>query len=149
MQTKLNRTKKALVGAGVVLSSMGIGAAGFALSSGGSASASSTPSTSTTQSRTQNPFVRLLRTHAVDATVIIKTKSGFETLSFARGTVTSYANGQITVTPPSGPPVQGTITSNTKFHNTTAQTLATGDKVAIGVRGGNVAVVTGPKPAGS
>lgn len=150
MHTKLSRTKKVVVGTGVVLSSMGIGAAGFALSSGGSAGAASTPSASTTQNRTRAPmFVRFLRSHAVDATVTLKTKSGFETLSLARGTVTAYANGQITVTPPAGSAVQGTVTSTTKFHNTSAQTLATGDRVAIGVRDGNVVVVAGPKPAAS
>ncbi len=145
MHTRLSKTKKAVVGASVVLGSMGIGGASFALVNGGGAgAATSSPQTSTTHNPPKGRMIgRFLLRHTVDATLILHTKNGYQTLSAARGTVT--VNGsQITVTPPEGSPLTATITSTTKFHNTSQQQLTTGDKVAVVALGGNALVVAGP-----
>ena len=132
-----SKSKKTAIGASVVLGSFGIGGAGFALLSGGTASATAAPSTATASPNTKGQAVRkFLRRHTVDATVTVKTKNGYETLSLARGTVgaisiSTGSTGSITVNSPDGTSLTARINAQTKFHNTTEQQLATGDKVGV------------------
>jgi hypothetical protein len=133
-----SKSKKTAIGASVVLGSFGIGGAGFALLSGGTASATAAPSTATASPNTKGQAVRkFLRRHTVDATVTVKTKNGYETLNLARGTVGAISissitsTGSITVNSPDGTSLTAKINAQTKFHNTTEQQLATGDKVGV------------------
>jgi hypothetical protein len=128
------RAKKTAVGASVVLGSFGIGGAGIALLDGGTASAAttpSTPSTAPTAGAKGHDLRKFVRRHTVDATITVKTKNGYETFDLARGTVGSISTGSITVDSPNGTTLTATITAQTKFHNTTATELATGDKVGV------------------
>jgi len=127
-----SKAKKTAIGASVVLGSFGIGGAGFALLSGGTASAATAPSPATASPNTKAQAVRkFLRRHTVDATVTVKTKNGYETLNLARGTVGAISSDSITVDSPDGTSLTAKINAQTKFHNTTEQQLATGDKVGV------------------
>jgi hypothetical protein len=142
-----SKAKKVAIGASLVLGSLGIGGAGFALVGAGTASAAATPSTGTAKpDATKGQDLRkFLRRHTVDATVTVKTKDGYETLSLARGTVGAISTTSITVDPVSGPPLTGSITDQTKFHNTTEAELAPGDKVGLLVDDGVARLVNAPK----
>jgi hypothetical protein len=150
MATKLSRTKKTLIGASVALGSFGIGGATFALVNGGSAQAAGTASGTPTsgQGATQAQQVRrfLLR-HTVHATLTEKTKSGFQTVNLIRGTVTAYGSGSITVQAADNSSVTATITDQTKFHNTTEESLGTGQKVGLIAVGNDARAILAPKSA--
>ncbi len=147
MGTRLSRTTRWVIGAGVALGSLGIGGAGDALASGGSAAAATTPTTTTASPTPAQRIQMFLRRHAVDATVILKTKNGYQTLSAARGTVTGFQGGQVTVTPPAGPALTATITARTRFRNTSAQQLGVGQRLEVVALDGNALVVVAPKPS--
>jgi hypothetical protein len=142
-----SKVKKVAIGASVVLGSLGIGGAGFALVGAGTASAATTSSTGTAKpDATKGQDLRtFLRRHTVDATVTVKTKKGLETISLVRGTVGAISTGSITVDPMGGSPLTASITDQTKFHNTTDAQLATGDKVGVLVYDGVARWVNTPK----
>ena len=86
MRRTLSRTKRTAIGAGAVLGSLGLGGAGFALVSGGNAgAASSTASSPAPGSTTAKGHTHMLLRRAVNATVTIKTKDGYETLDSLGG----------------------------------------------------------------
>lgn len=150
MSKPLSRTKKAAVGASVVLASLGLGGAGAALVAGGSASAATSGSTpaGSQPAKGQN-LRRYIRRHTVEATITVKTKNGYETLDLARGTVESISPTSITVNSPDGSSLTATINAQTKFHNTTEQQLQTGDKVGVLAAQGVAKVINAPKSASS
>jgi len=143
MHTKLSRCKRTVIGTAVVLGSVGIGGAGFAALSGGGASAATSTPTTTTKSPNLHRFIRR---HTIDAVITIKTKSGYETLDLARGTVGSISPSSITVDSPNGTSLTASITSATKFHNTTEAQLGVGDKVGVLAYEGVARWVNAPKP---
>jgi len=150
MRRTLSRTKRTAIGAGAVLGSLGLGGAGFALVSGGNAgAASSTASSPAPGSTTAKGHTHMLLRRAVNATVTIKTKDGYETLELARGTVTSISSSSITVQSPNGTSMTATINSSTRFHNTTEQQLANGDKVGVLSYEGVARWVNAPKSSTS
>jgi molybdopterin-binding protein len=146
-----SRTKKTAIGASVVLGSLGIGGAGFALLDGGNASATGTPAATTTApNATKGHKVgRFLRRHTVESTITVKTKNGYETYNLIRGTVVAMSPTSsptsITVNSPDGTSLTATINSSTKFHNTTDAQLAKGDKVAVLAEAGVARWVNAPK----
>lgn len=148
MSSRLSRTKKTLVGTSVALASFGIGGATFALVNGGGAQAAgTTPTTANTShpNLTEAQKVRMfLRHHTVHSTLTVQTKSGFETVNLIRGTVTAYGGGSITVQAVDNSSVTATIGSQTKFHNTTEQTLGTGQKVAMVAVGSDARLIIAP-----
>ena len=147
MPSRLSRTKTTLIGASVALGSFGIGGATFALVNGGSAQAATTTPSATTSNGTQTPaqkIRRFLLRHTVHATLTEQTKSGFQTINLIRGTVTAYGNGQITVQAADNTTLSATITAQTKFHNTTEQTLATGQKVGLVAVGNDARAILAP-----
>lgn len=150
MTSKLTRTKKTLIGASVALGSFGIGGATFALVNGGSAQAagttSGTPSAAPNASKAQQVRKFLLR-HTVQATLTERTKSGFQTVNLIRGTVTAYGGGSITVQAADNNSVTATITDQTKYHNTSASSLGTGQKVALIAVGSDARAILAPKAA--
>lgn len=149
MTKQMNRTKKAAIGASVVLASLGLGGAGAALIGGGTASAAtgtSTPAGSTT--KVHHPGRYVLR-HTVDATITVKTKNGYETFNLARGTVDTISTTSITVDSPDGTSLTATINAQTKFRNTTDSELQPGDKVGVIAYQGVAKRITAPKAAGS
>jgi hypothetical protein len=142
-----SRTKKTAIGASVVLGSLGIGGAGFALLDGGNASATGTPAATTTApNATKGHKVgQFLRRHTVESTITVKTKNGYETYNLIRGTVGATSPTSITVNSPDGTSLTATINSSTKFHNTTDAQLAKGDKVAVLAEAGVARWVNAPK----
>ncbi len=148
MHTKVSRFKKIAVSGAAVLGSVGLGGAGFAVLSGGGASAatsaSSPASTSPATTKAQKVH-RFLRRHTVDATITVKTKDGYETLDLARGTVGSISPTSITVNSPNGTSLTASITSVTKFHNTSESQLGQGDKVGVLAYEGVARWVNAPK----
>jgi hypothetical protein len=126
---------------------MSVGGAGYALASGGPAAATPTPSTAHTKVTPAHRLWMLLGRHAVDATVIIKTKRGYETLAVGRGTVGAFSAGQVTVDPPQGPALSATITPKTRFRNTSAQQLGLGQQIELIALDGHALVIAAPKPA--
>lgn len=144
MTRRFSKTRKGAVGMTVVLASLGLGGAGAALIGSGTASAAG--STSTT--KTAHPRLSLLR-HTVDGTISVKTKNGYQTLDFARGTVGSISTTSITVDSPDGTSLTAAINGQTKFHNTTDQELQPGDKVGVIAEQGVAKLVNAPKSASS
>jgi hypothetical protein len=143
------RAKKVAIGASVVLGSLGIGGAGFALLNGGTASAATTtPSASTSTAKGQD-LRKFVRRHTVDATITVKTKNGYETFDLARGTVGAISTTSITVDSPNGTTLTAAINTGTKFHNTTEAQLATGDKVGVLAYEGAAKLVNAPKTTSS
>jgi Domain of unknown function (DUF5666) len=150
MHTKVNRFKRTAIGAAVVLGSVGLGGAGFAVLSGGGASAAtstSSPASTPTATTKDQKLQRFLRRHTVSATFTIKTKSGYETLDLVRGTVSSISPTSITVNSPNGTTVTASIDSSTKFHNTSDAVLGDGDKVGVLAYDGVARSVNAPKSA--
>ena len=142
------KAKRVAIGASVVLGSLGIGGAGFALLSGGTAAATTTPSASSNTAKGQD-LRKFVRRHTVDATITVKTKNGYETFDVARGTVGSIAGTSITVDSPNGTTLTAAINTQTKFHNTTEAQLATGDKVGVLAYDGVAKLVNAPKTTSS
>jgi maltose-binding protein MalE len=142
-----SRAKKTAIGASVVLGSLGIGGASFALLDGGNASATGTPAATSTQpNATKGQKVgQFLRRHTVESTITVKTKNGYETYNLIRGTVGAISPTSITVNSPEGTSLTATINSSTKFHNTTDAQLATGDKVGVLAEAGVARWVNAPK----
>jgi hypothetical protein len=150
MHTRVNKFKRTAIGAAVVLGSVGLGGAGFAVLSGGSASAAtstSTPASTPAATTKSQKLHRFLRRHTVDATFTIKTKSGYETLDLARGTISSISPTSITVNSPNGTTLTAAIDSSTKFHNTSEAQLGDGDKVGVLAYDGVARSVNAPKTA--
>jgi hypothetical protein len=148
MSSRLSRTKKVIAGASVVLGSFGIGGATFALLNGGSAQAAgTTPTTASAHAgSTQGQTIRkFLRRHTVHSTLTVRTKNGFETVNIIRGTVTAYGSGSITVQAADNSTVTATITAQTKFHNTSEQSLGTGQKVGMVAVGSDASLIVAPK----
>jgi hypothetical protein len=148
MPSRLSRTKKTLIGTSVALGSFGIGGAAFAVVNGGGATAAGTaPATASTAKpgATQGQKVRMfLRRHTVHSTLTVQTKNGFETVNLIRGTVTAWGGGSITVQAADNSSVTASITPQTKFHNTTEQTLGKGQKVGLVAVGGNARLIAAP-----
>jgi Zn-dependent alcohol dehydrogenase len=142
-----SKTKKVAFGATVVLGSLGIGGTGLALLSGGTASAATAPATAHPNATKAQEFRKFLRTHTVDSTVTVKTKNGYETITVVRGTVGAISSTSITVNSLDGKSVTASIDSKTKFHNTTEQQLASGDKVGVLSYDGVARWVNAPKTA--
>jgi hypothetical protein len=142
-----SNAKKAAIGASVVLGSLGIGGAGFALVGGGTAAAAATPSTGTANPNATKAqdLSQFLRRHTVDATMTVKTKNGYETYDIARGTVGSISPSSITVDSPNGTTLTATINAQTKFHNTTEALLPVGAKVGVVAEQGVAKLVNTPK----
>ncbi|MGH9046981.1 MAG: hypothetical protein ACRDVW_06670 [Acidimicrobiales bacterium] len=148
MTTRITRVKKAAIGLSVALGSVGIAGAGFAVTNGASASAATKQSASASHNPTKAQQVRrLLLRHTVDATITVKTKSGYETLDLARGTVGSISSTSITVDSPNGSTLTASITQDTKFHNTTEGALANGSKVGVLSYEGVARQINAPKTA--
>lgn len=156
MHTKMSRIRRIALGGAVVLGSAGIGGASFAALSGGGASATTstntpatgTPATGTPSAKGQKVH-QFIRRHTVDATFTIKTKNGYETLDLARGTVGSISPTSITVDSPNGSTLTASITSATKFHNTSVNQLANGDKVGVLASNGVARSISAPKAPAS
>ena len=146
-----SKVKKTAIGAGVVLGSFGIGGAGFALVSGGTASAAANPTTApaSPNAKTGQDMRKFLRRHTIDSTVTVKTKKGYETINLVRGTVDTISSTSITVKAANGASLTATINSMTKFHNTTAAQLATGDRVGVLAYDGVARWVNAPKTTAS
>jgi hypothetical protein len=150
MSNGLTRTKKVAISASVVLGSLGIGGASFALLSGGNASAASSTSTNapaTPNTAKVHKIRQYLRRHAVHSTVTVKTKDGYETINLARGTISAISSGSITVQSADGTLLTATIDTQTKFHNTTEQQLTTGEKVGLVAYGSVARLINVPKAA--
>src|SRR5580700_2302619 len=93
-----SRAKKTAIGASVVLGSLGIGGAGFALLDGGNASATGPPAATTPPTTTKgHKLGQFLRRHTVESTITVKTKNGYETYNLIRGTVGAISPTSITV----------------------------------------------------
>ncbi len=150
MDTKMRRIKRIVIGSAVVLGSVGIGGAGFAAIEGGAAGATtaSTPAASHPSAKAHT-LRRFIRRHTIDATFTLKTKNGYETLDLARGTVGSISPTSITVDSPNGTTLSASITSATKFHNTSEAQLAMGDKVGVISYNGVARMISAPKAAAS
>ena len=148
MPSRLSRTKKTLIGTSVALGSFGIGGATFALVNGGGATAAGTAPAATSATNpgaTQGQKVRtFLRRHTVHSTLSVQTKNGFETVNLIRGTVTAWGGGSITVKAADNSTVTASVTPQTKFHNTSEQALATGQKVGLVAVGGNARLIAAP-----
>jgi hypothetical protein len=147
MRNGLSRTKKVVISTSAVLGSLGIGGAGVALLSGGSASAASTTQSAPGPSgATKGQKIRqFLRRHTVHSTVTVQTKDGYETIDIARGTISAISSGSITVTSSDGTSLTATIDTQTKFHNTTQSQLSTGENVGVIAYSGVARVVNVPK----
>jgi hypothetical protein len=148
MSNSMGRAKKAAIGTGLVLGSLGVGGATAALLNGASASAATSPSSTATpgaQPTTGQKVHRFLRRHTVDATITVKTKNGYETFNLARGTVGAISTTSITVNSPDGTSLTATINAQTKFHNTSVGQLKTGDKVGVLASAGVAKVINAPK----
>lgn len=128
----MKRTKRAVVGAGLALGTLGIGGAAAIVGTSTASAATTTPSTTAPANGARAQKLRkFLRRHTVHSTITVKTKSGYETVDLARGTITAISSGSITVKSPDGVSLTATINDKTKFHNTTEQQLADGDKVGV------------------
>jgi hypothetical protein len=118
-----------------------IGAAGSAIASAGAAS---TNSTSTAKSAATSHARGLLARRAVQGTVVVATKSGFETVTFARGLVQSVSGQQLTIR-------EGTRKATYKTVTLTIPSSAVvrdnrqGTTLSALTAGQRVAVVQGPK----
>jgi len=148
MSSTMSKARKAAIGTGLVLGSLGVGGGTAALLSGASASAAtSPPSTATPKAgaATGQKIRRYLRRHTVDATITVKTKNGYETLNLARGTVGAISSTSITVNSPDGTSLTASINAQTKFHNTSVGQLSTGDKVGVLASAGVAKVINAPK----
>ena len=133
------RTKKVAVGAGVLLTSLGIGGTAFAATS---SSAGATPSTAT---KVQHPKLRALLRHSVVDTRVVKTKNGYVTIESVKGTVATIDSTSITVTAGNGTQVTATIGSTTRFVRLTQASINPGDKVGLVEVGSTARLIVGPK----
>jgi len=148
MSNTISKAKKAVIGTGLVLGSLGLGGTTAALLGGASASAATSPSSTATPSAsaaTGRKLHRFLRRHTVDATITVKTKNGYETLNLARGTVGAISSTSITVNSPDGTSLTAAINAQTKFHNTSVGQLNPGDKVGVLASAGVAKVINAPK----
>jgi hypothetical protein len=68
---------------------------------------------------------------AEHAEMIVRTKSGFQTIDIDRGTIGSISSTSISLTRPDGVVVTATISSTTKFAGLTQAQVAVGDKAAV------------------
>jgi hypothetical protein len=133
------RTKKVAVGAGVLLTSLGIGGTAFAATS---PSTGATPSTAT---KVPHPKLRALLRHSVVDTRIVKTKNGYVTIESVKGTVDTVDTTSITVTAGNGTQVTATIGSTTRFVRLTQGSINPGDKVGLVEVGSIARLIVGPK----
>ena len=79
----------------------------------------------------------------------MRTKKGYETVEFDRGTLTSSTSSSITLTRPDGPTVSATITSGTRVRGVPENKWASSDRVLLVQSGGNALLVfTRPPAAG-
>jgi hypothetical protein len=147
----MKRTKRAVVGAGLALGTLGIGGGAALVGSSTATAATTTPATAGAQAnatRAQKVH-KFLRRHTVHSTITVKTKSGYETIDLARGSITAISSGSITVQSADGTSLTATINDKTKFHNTTEQQLADGDKVGVLAYDGVARWVNAPKTSSS
>jgi hypothetical protein len=133
------RTAKVAVGAGVLLTSLGIGGTAYAATG---SSSTQTPSTAT---KAHHPKLRALLRHSVVDTRVVKTKSGYVTIESVKGTVDTIDQTSITVTAGNGTELTATIGSNTRFVRLTQSSIATGDKVGVVEVGSAARLIVGPK----
>jgi len=136
------KAKKVAVGAGVLLTSLGIGGTAYAASG-----SSTTPSSGQSPSATtaNHPKLRALLRHTVQDTRVIKTKNGFVTIESVKGTVATIDPTSITVNALNGGQVTATIGPKTRFVRLTEGSISTGDKVGLVEVGSTARVIVGPK----
>jgi hypothetical protein len=133
------RTKKVAVGAGVLLTSLGIGGSAYAATS---SSSSQTPSTAT---KPHHPKLRALLRHSVVDTRVVHTKNGYVTLEAIKGTVDAVDSTSITVTAGNGTQVTATIGSTTRYARVTQASLTPGETVGLVEVGSTARLIVGPK----
>jgi hypothetical protein len=68
---------------------------------------------------------------AEHAELIVRTKTGFQTIDIDRGTIASISASSISLTRPDGVVVTATISSTTKFAGLTQAQVAAGDKAVV------------------
>jgi hypothetical protein len=136
------RARKVALGAGVLLTSLGISGSAYAAT--GSSSTSPTPSTAT---KSHHPKLRALLKHSVVDTRVVHTKNGYVTLESIKGTVSTVDPTSITVTAGNGTAVTATIGSKTRFVRLTQASITTGEQVGLVEVGSTARLIVGPKPA--
>jgi hypothetical protein len=134
------RTKKVALGAGVLLTSLGLGGTAFAAttSTGGQ-----TPTPAATAHH--HPKLRAMLRHSVQDTRVVSTKNGYVTIESVRGTVDTVSTGSISVTAANGAELTATIGSTTRFVRITQASIAPGDKVGLVAVGSTARLIVGPK----
>jgi hypothetical protein len=142
-----SKAKKTVVGASVVLGSLGIGAGSVAWLNAGSASAATTTSPST-NTKAGHLGLGLLR-RSVDGTISVKTKTGYVTAHFARGTVGAISSTSITVNSPDNTSLTGTINGTTKYHGTAAGQITQNEKAGLVVVNGVARLIAVPSSSSS
>lgn len=89
---------------------------------------------------------RALLRRTVHADLVVRTKSGFETVDVDRGKVTAVSASSITIARPDGVSVSAGITSTTKFRGLTQAQVAAGDPAAVVQTSGNALDVFSKAP---
>lgn len=146
-------TRARVIGGGALaLVLAGGGTAAGLVASGASAAAAARPSsaamaTSAATLSTQAParairqdvrrHLRFLLRHTIHADLIVRTKSGFETIVIDRGHLTSVSSGEISITRPDHVAISAVITSATRFVGLEKSQLAKGDRVIVVQSGGD------------
>jgi hypothetical protein len=135
------RTTKVAVGAGVLLTSLGIGGTAYA------AAGSSTSPTASTATKAHHPKLRALLRHSVVDTRVVQTKNGYVTIESLKGTVDKIDPTSITVTAGNGTQVTAAIGPKTRFVRLTQSSIASGDKLGLVEVGSTARLIVGPKPS--
>jgi hypothetical protein len=162
MKSFLKRHVGAVVAATLGLAVIGGGAAAAATATGASrpavdlaaaTAATPGPSTSPNSGRHAGHAGRLARLarRAVHGDVIVKTKNGYETVTFDRGTVSAASASSITIQRPDGVSVTEGLSPTTRYKGISgAIAVATGrPAIVISHDGTALAVAQRPLPTGS
>jgi hypothetical protein len=157
MKNFLNRHVGAVVAMSLGLAVVGGGVAAAATASSASrpalnlaASTATTPAPSTTTApgehagRAGRPGYMLH--HAVHGDFIIKTKNGWETITFDRGTVTAVSATSITVHRPDGVSVTKRLDANTRYKGITEATAIAKGQPAVVISHAGTALAVGQRP---
>jgi hypothetical protein len=86
---------------------------------------------------------------AEHAELIVRTKTGFQTIDMDRGTISSISPSSISLTRPDGVVVSAAISSTTKFGGLTQAQVAVGDKAAVIQSSGTAISIRSRTAAGS
>lgn len=105
--------------------------------------AATTGSASAGLHRYRHELRQLLR-RTVHAQLVVRTKTGWETLDIDRGSLQSVSMTSITIKRPDGPTVTASVSSSTRFRGLPESGLARGDRVIL-VQTGGTAVVVGAR----